>query len=175
MADIEKIQELGDVRMTRRRALQAGAAAGVTAAVVAGPQIGRLGSAPAYAQTCSQGLTCTSTPKESVNQGGGNCGPAIAFNNADAFSGNGITATPTGECFDGVDGVNVTTTLDLCTVNVTFFAQSAPDTPINSTTVGPVDTSSGGAFIAYPNLPDGSVPSGKAVITVCCSDEPSCF
>jgi len=39
--------------ISRRNALKAGAAVGVGAAAFAGPQIGVLGAAPAYAQTCS--------------------------------------------------------------------------------------------------------------------------
>ncbi len=69
MASIEVGEDQSTIdagRLSRRNALKAGAALGVGAAVLAGPQIGRLGSTPAYAAACSQpwvdqGADCLST------------------------------------------------------------------------------------------------------------------
>ena len=69
MASIEVGEDqsmIGAGRLSRRNALKAGAALGVGAAVLAGPQSGRLGSTPAYAAACSQpwvnqGSDCLST------------------------------------------------------------------------------------------------------------------
>jgi hypothetical protein len=68
-------------RISRRNALKAGVAAGVGAAVWGGPQIGRIGSTPAYAAHCTPGefvLSDFSDPKNTS----WNCGtPALKYMN----------------------------------------------------------------------------------------------
>lgn len=67
--------DLGDAqleaRLSRRNALKAAAAAGVGVMALAGPQVGVLGTAPAYAVGCSK--SDSGTAVGSVNCGGSNC------------------------------------------------------------------------------------------------------
>lgn len=60
------ISENKSAAVSRRNALKAGAALGVGAAAFAGPQIGVLGAAPAYAQTCSIAPVTVSGIEENV-------------------------------------------------------------------------------------------------------------
>lgn len=68
------ISENKSAAVSRRNALKAGAALGVGAAALAGPQIGVLGAVPAYAAHCSAGKFYTlDFPGRNTNCGG-NCG-----------------------------------------------------------------------------------------------------
>lgn len=80
-----------EARLSRRRALKAGVAAGVGAAAFAGPQISVLGSTPAYAAHCSPNKFTTSDgPDRNVD-----CGGACA-NNAFRLHGTDLQATVDG-------------------------------------------------------------------------------
>lgn len=61
--------------VSRRNALKAGAALGVGAAAFAGPQIGILGAAPAYAAHCSPGKFTTEVSDDRNTDCGGSCAP----------------------------------------------------------------------------------------------------
>ena len=61
--------------VSRRNALKAGAAVGVGAAAFAGPQIGILGAAPAYAAHCSPGKFTTTDGDDRNTDCGGGCAP----------------------------------------------------------------------------------------------------
>lgn len=157
--------------MSRRNALKTGAALGVGAAVLAGPSIGILGSAPAYAQTCSRGKTCIERPKESTNNGAGNCVGSTAFNNLPTqITENGISVNFGGSCFNGSDTATVTSTLRFCQICVVLYEQRSPTVRTSyCTAVSESDV------LTLPSIPDGNNPSLKADVSVCCSDERSCF
>jgi hypothetical protein len=63
-------------RISRRNALKAGVAAGVGAAVWGGPQIGRIGSTPAYAAHCTPGEFETATTNKTNTSWANGCGPS---------------------------------------------------------------------------------------------------
>lgn len=95
-------QDETQARISRRNALKAGAALGVGAAAFAGPQIGVLGTTPAYAAACSQpwvvvgqaGCTNTSCPAE-CNQG---TAKFVSYKAQTVTGSNGATANATAGC-----------------------------------------------------------------------------
>lgn len=76
------VSENKNAAVSRRNALKAGAALGVGAAAFAGPQIGVLGQAPAYAMTCSIPPVTAAGPDRNTN---GSCSP-ILFLQSDTVS-----------------------------------------------------------------------------------------
>ncbi len=88
--------------ISRRNALKAAAAVGVGAAAFAGPQIGVLGAAPAYAAHCSPGKFTTTDGEDRNTDCGGGCQPHFRTHGATLTQG-GITATiPNAVCTDVV-------------------------------------------------------------------------
>lgn len=179
--DIQKPESSSDAMVSRRRALQIGAAASLGAAAWAGPSVGVLGTAPAYAATCSRGLICYSLPRENVNLGSpcGGFGEMPNVSLAPSTS-NGITVDLTGRCLDGNDGVQITVdgsfaAATQCQVSVRVYLQGGGSFDVTRT-VGPL-AAGGGVLIPFPSYTDGELPNGSlfAEISVCCSDEPSCF
>lgn len=81
MAEMEEFQSREVSRISRRTALKVGVAAGVGVAAWGGPQIGRIGSQPAYAEHCTPG-TFTTT-EESSNKKNTNwndkCKPGMEY------------------------------------------------------------------------------------------------
>ena len=71
--------EISKSSISRRNALKAGIATGVGAAAFAGPQIGMLGTAPAYAQICSKPIVTSEFDGGSINNGS-SCGGAAEMN-----------------------------------------------------------------------------------------------
>lgn len=78
--------------ISRRNALKTGAALGVGAAAFAGPQIGILGAAPAYAAHCSPGKFDTIDGDDRNVDCGGGCQPHFRTH-GEKLTQNGITAT----------------------------------------------------------------------------------
>lgn len=122
--------------ISRRNALKAGAALGIGAAALAGPQIGMLGSTPAYAAACSQPwLTvgeagCSSTSCPSACDVG--LFKFVSYK-AQTVTGGGASATANAGC-GGVATATITapTSTGQCRVRVKLY-QGNPECKADGT------------------------------------------
>lgn len=166
-------QDETEARISRRTALKAAAAAGVGAAAFAGPQIGVLGSSPAYGQAgvCSKPISTLTTTLGSLNNGAGQCGGFARINQAyrpGDVTQNGIRAQWNEEGCLGSSDVTITSALNWCTVTVTVAGSG---NSVSST--GPF-AAGGTVAVPFPTVLDGEIPNGNANLVVNCSDDIDC-
>ena len=161
--------------LSRRNALKAGAAVGIGVAAWSGPQIGQLGSAPAYAGVCSPGEKDCVSDQQNVSWG--NCGnPQIAYIHPLTGSltvlNNTINVSTVAGCSNGAASVTATgiPTGVTCEPSVYFFLMS------NGATVGTpwVGTPGTGGTVSWtvPSLPKTNPASAFYIFSMCCSSDP---